>query len=104
MMYNKKPHPGLISLPEILGHILNHSLLNLIQLTSITGVNQQMHTLTQERRWHRNDLTHKVNQFLNLLMNDFLISRLGLKNKLIDVAEVLQFIEDDAEVGGEGVL
>ena len=63
-----------------------------------------MHTLTQERRWHRNDLTHKANQFLNLFVNDFLISRLGLKNKLINVTEVLQLIKDDAEIGGEGVL
>ena len=37
-------------------------------------------------------------------MNDFLISRLGLKNKLINVTEVLQLIKDDAEIGGEGVL
>lgn len=104
MVDNKKPYPGLTSLLQILGHILNHSLFNLIQLTSITGVNQQMQTLTQERRWHRNDLTHKANQFLNLFVNDFLISRLGLKNKLINVTEVLQLIKDDPEIGGEGVL
>ncbi len=37
-------------------------------------------------------------------MDDLLVTGLCFKDKLVDVAEVLELVEDDAEVGGQGIF
>ncbi len=63
-----------------------------------------MYTFAQEGGRLGEDLTEEINQFLDFLVDDLLVSSLAAENKFINIFEMFKLIQYDSKIGGKSVL
>ncbi len=104
MMDNKEPSSGFIGLPEIFGDVLNDGFFDFVEFISKIGIDHGVDVFTEESGGQGDDLTGKVDELLNFFVDNLFVPGFAFEDKLINVPKMFEFVENNAEIGGQSVF
>jgi hypothetical protein len=104
MMHDKEPSSRFIGFPQIFGDVLNDGLFDFVKFISKIWIDHSVDIFAKESRRQGNYLTGKVYELLNFFVDYFFVPVFAFEDKFVNVPKMFEFVENDAEIGGQGVF